>query len=183
MTSKTDDFSELGEGRRCRFSKDEILIIVRAVERGNSRSEIIRRYGMSKTTLSEWVREFASTAYRERQKPVHPTVRRSIFRAITENQLTMEQVRQEYKLPSTREVRQCVLQTQRENDELHRITLLMPKNEARSAVISSQNAEALKKALEEAELKIKALNTLIDVAEERFKIDIRKKPGAKQSSE
>ena len=41
--------------------------------------------------------------------------------------------------------------------------------------------EALQKALQEAELKIKALNTLIDVAEEQLKIDIRKKSGAKQS--
>jgi hypothetical protein len=40
---------------------------------------------------------------------------------------------------------------------------------------------ALQKALREAELKIKALNTLIDVAEEQLKIDIRKKSGAKQS--
>jgi hypothetical protein len=41
--------------------------------------------------------------------------------------------------------------------------------------------KALQKALEEAQLKIKALNTLIDVAEDQFKIPIRKKPGAKQS--
>jgi hypothetical protein len=40
--------------------------------------------------------------------------------------------------------------------------------------------QALKK-LQEAELKVKALNTMIDVAEEQFKISIRKKPGAKQS--
>ena len=41
--------------------------------------------------------------------------------------------------------------------------------------------EALKKALEEAQLKICALNTLIDVAEGQFKISIRKKAGARQS--
>ena len=41
--------------------------------------------------------------------------------------------------------------------------------------------EALLQALKEAELKIKALNTLIDVAEDQLKIDIRKKSGAKQS--
>jgi hypothetical protein len=41
--------------------------------------------------------------------------------------------------------------------------------------------QALKKALEEAQLKISALNTLIDVAEDQFKITIRKKPGARQS--
>jgi hypothetical protein len=41
--------------------------------------------------------------------------------------------------------------------------------------------EALKKTLEEAQLKISALNTLIDVAEDQFKIKIRKKAGARQS--
>ncbi|WP_281225945.1 hypothetical protein [Flavobacterium aquiphilum] len=40
--------------------------------------------------------------------------------------------------------------------------------------VSAAQAEALQKALEEAELKIKALNTLIDVAEEQLKIDIKK---------
>ena len=41
--------------------------------------------------------------------------------------------------------------------------------------------KALRQALSQANLKIKALDTLIDVAEENLKIDIRKKPGAKQS--
>ena len=41
--------------------------------------------------------------------------------------------------------------------------------------------EELKAALKLAELKIEALNTLIDVAEDHFKINIRKKSGAKQS--
>jgi len=47
----------------------------------------------------------------------------------------------------------------------------------------TQEAEtaALKKELEEARLKISALNTLIDVAEDQFKIKIRKKAGARQS--
>jgi len=51
-----------------------------------------------------------------------------------------------------------------------------------SQPISAAEAEALKKALEEAQMKIKALNTLIDVAEDQLKIDIRKKSGARQSS-
>jgi 5-bromo-4-chloroindolyl phosphate hydrolysis protein len=70
---------------------------------------------------------------------------------------------------------------EREKAELHRIATLMDKNEVRPEAISSQDVKALKKALEEAELKIKALNTLIDVAEDQFKIPIRKKPGARQS--
>ena len=39
----------------------------------------------------------------------------------------------------------------------------------------------LERQLAEARLKIKALETMIDIAEEQFKISIRKKSGAKQS--
>jgi hypothetical protein len=48
--------------------------------------------------------------------------------------------------------------------------------------LTSDEVRALQKALAESELKIAALNTLIDIAEEQLKIDIRKKSGAKQSS-
>jgi hypothetical protein len=48
-------------------------------------------------------------------------------------------------------------------------------------VLADPEKEALKKALEAAQLKISALNTLIDVAEDQFKIRIRKKAGARQS--
>lgn len=53
---------------------------------------------------------------------------------------------------------------------------------ANKNVISNDiEKQALQQALQEAELKIKALNTLIDVAEDQLRIDIRKKSGAKQS--
>lgn len=41
--------------------------------------------------------------------------------------------------------------------------------------------QALRKALEESNLKILALETMIDIAEEQLKINIRKKSGTKQS--
>ena len=46
-----------------------------------------------------------------------------------------------------------------------------------------QQNKALEKALEAAKMKNIALNMLIDVAEEKLKISIRKKSGAKPSSE
>jgi len=52
----------------------------------------------------------------------------------------------------------------------------------KSTESDSDQVRALKKALTESQMQNKALNTLIDVAEEMLKIDIRKKPGAKQSS-
>jgi hypothetical protein len=45
--------------------------------------------------------------------------------------------------------------------------------------LQKQN-KALLKALEDAKMKNIAINMLIDVAEEKLKINIRKKPGAKQ---
>jgi transposase len=45
----------------------------------------------------------------------------------------------------------------------------------------SDRIKELEKALEEAKLKIVGLQTMIDVAEKELKIDIRKKPGTKQS--
>jgi transposase len=42
--------------------------------------------------------------------------------------------------------------------------------------------EAMKKALSENQLKIISLETMIDIAEKELEIDIRKKPGTKQSN-
>lgn len=53
-------------------------------------------------------------------------------------------------------------------------------NKKDSSALEKENEE-LKKALELAMLKVSALETLVDVAEDQFNIQIRKKPGAKQS--
>lgn len=51
-----------------------------------------------------------------------------------------------------------------------------------NSMVDTRDAEIarLKAALEKAELRARALDTMIDVAEENFKIKIRKKAGAKQ---
>lgn len=53
-------------------------------------------------------------------------------------------------------------------------------NKKDDSALKKENEE-LKKALELAMLKVAALETLVDVAEDQFNIQIRKKPGAKQS--
>jgi transposase len=170
-------------GPRPHFSKQLIKEIVKSVERGASRRELIKRYGMAKSTLADWVREYGSPAYHASQKPLSAADRRSLVRAIEEGGMTLKEAKLAYGLKSTKVVQRYLRQADKEKAELRRISLLMEKNEARSEPLSSEDAEALKKALQEAELKIKALNTLIDVAEDQFKISIRKKPGARQSPE
>jgi transposase len=60
-------------------------------------------------------------------------------------------------------------------------TTLSKKKTEQPAGTDSDQVRQLQQELAEAQLKLAALNTLIDVAEEQLKIDIRKKPGARQS--
>jgi transposase len=169
--------------RKPHFSKQVIQQVVHAIERGASRGEVIKRYGMAKSTLSDWMREYGSASYHASLKPLSSADRRSLVRAIQEGGMSLVEAKRVFNVKSTLIVKRYLREAEKEKAELGKICMLMDSNEARPEPISSEDAAALKKALEEAELKIKALNTLIDVAEEQFKIDIRKKPGAKQSSE
>lgn len=172
-----------GEGVKGPFRKQVILQVVRSIERGATRGEIIKRYGVAKSTLSGWVQQYGSPAWLASQKPLSIPDRRSMVRAVEEGRMTLKEAKLAFSLKSVQAVKRYMQQAEKEKAELRRLSLLMDKNEARQEAISSEDAAALKKALEQAELKIKALNTLIDVAEEEFKIPIRKKPGARQSSE
>src|ERR1700709_2155396 len=165
-------------GKKFHLTQKTILEIVRAVERGAARREMTTRYGVSKSSIGVWMREYGSHAYFASIKPLSSVDRRSMVRDIEEGGMTLAEAKSLYNVPSVERVRRYLSEVKKEKAELHRIATCMDKNEARSEAISSEDVEALKKALEEAELKIKALNTLIDVAEDQFKIPIRKKPGA-----
>ena len=56
----------------------------------------------------------------------------------------------------------------------------MTEKERQELQALQKQTKALEKALEDAKMKNIALNMLIDVAEEKLKISIRKKPGVKQ---
>lgn len=56
----------------------------------------------------------------------------------------------------------------------------MTEQEKQQLAALQKQLKAMEKQLEEARMRNIALSTLIDVAEETLKIDIRKKPGAKQ---
>lgn len=57
---------------------------------------------------------------------------------------------------------------------------LRPQQQNSQSDIEKQNEELLRK-LEQANLKIAGLETMIDIAEDQLGVDIRKKSGAKQS--
>jgi len=71
------------------------------------------------------------------------------------------------------------------NFELSKSCSDMPRKKQETLPKSKEELEAenlrLKQELEIEQLRSKALNVMIDIAEDRFKIPIRKKSGAKQS--
>jgi transposase len=160
------------------YDKLAIQKIVEAIEAGMRRSEICLIYGLSRSTIAGWMREYGSAAYKSAQKGhLNNAQKRSMIRAIREGRMTIQAAKLAYNMPSYDSILK-ILRQQQENTELtgnmESKANNLPQNE-------EEEKKALQKALEQAQLQIKALNTLIDVAEDQFKIPIRKKPGAKQS--
>ena len=179
--------SNLDKKRRSHRSYDKsfILEIVKTIEWGVSRSHITREHGIAKSVLSGWMRDFGSPAYHASKRGhLSQQEKRSIVRAIEEGGMTIYEARATYGVNSVVTITRWLKESKQENAELtaSNLSVMANKKQNQQPDPDTQKAlaEALKK-LEEAELKVKALNTLIDVAEEQFKISIRKKAGARQS--
>jgi transposase len=171
--------------KRQRYDKSFILEIVESIERGVPRSHITREHGIARSVQAVWMRDYGSPAYHaSKQGHVSQQEKRSIVRAIEEGRMTIYEARAAYNVNSTVTITKWIKESKRENAELVVPNTALMANKKQDQQpdpdVKKALAEALKK-LEEAELKVKALDTLIDVAEEQFKIAIRKKAGAKQS--
>lgn len=167
--------------RQSHYDKRLILKIVKEVEEGLPRKEANRIYGLGKSTLAGWFRNYGSQNYHEhiKRKQYDNLQKRTIVSAIEQGRMSIQEARVAYKIKHERIIREWLQQYKSEKVEIC-IETQAPMSKKKKPDTTSQTA-ALQKALQEAELKIKALNTLIDVAEEQLKIDIRKKSGARQS--
>jgi transposase len=167
--------------RQSHYDKRLILKIVKEVEEGLSRKEAIRIYGLGKSTLDGWFKNYGSQNYQEhlKRKKYTNLQKRTIVSAIEQGRMSIGEAHVAYKVKNQKTIREWLQQYKSEKVEIC-IDKQVPMSKKKK-VGAIRQAAALEKALQEAELKIKALNTLIDVAEEQLKIDIRKKSGAKQS--
>ncbi len=181
MEHKEQEVYASREHKQSRYDKRLILKIVNEVENGLPRKEANRIYGLGKASLDGWMRDYGSVDYHENLKRRSYTnlQKRSIVTAIEQGRLTIKEAKTAYNIKNEKIIRDWLLQYKSEKVEICIENISpMAKDKPSSKDLEK---EALQKALQEAELKIKALNTLIDVAEEQLKIDIRKKSGAKQS--
>jgi transposase len=169
-----------------RYDKPFVKEIVEAIENGIVRSDIVKEHGIARSVLADWMREYGSQAYKASKKGhLSLAQRRSIVRAVEEGRMTVEEAKLGYKISSIRTIIQWLREAKRENEELVASNKNLMANKAQNQQPDpdqiKMTLEQALKALEEEKLKVKALNTLIDIAEENLKISIRKKPGAKQS--
>lgn len=168
---------------RGHFEKNLREEIIKSIEEGTPRSVIVYQYGISRSTLCDWMRNHGSKEYQAKRNGTQLTEveKRSIVRRIQQGELTRHGASKEYGL-SGNTLNKCLRSSVKENVELAAYDPFeMKEQPVESTAMPDPEKEALKKALEEAQMKINALNTLIDVAEDQFKIAIRKKAGARQS--
>lgn len=170
-------------GKSSHFDPDLRKELIKDIEGGTPRSVIAYQYGVSRAAISNWMRDYGSKEYKAKQQGRYLTdiAKRSVVRLVEQGTLTPYAARKTYGL-SGNTLDRWLKASLQENVELavHDPFEMKDKIETQPGVPDSEK-EALKKALEEAQLKISALNTLIDVAEGQFKIKIRKKAGARQS--
>lgn len=182
-TKKASDDQIIRFHERGHFEKDLRDEIIKLIEEGTPRSVIVYQYGIARSTLCDWMRNHGSEAYQAKQRGSHLTEveKRSIVRQIEHGELTRHAARKAHGI-SGNTLNKWLSASVRENVELAVYDPFeMKEKPEETSAIPDPEKEALKKALEEAQIKINALNTLIDVAEDQFKIAIRKKAGARQS--
>ena len=158
-----------------RFTTSEKKEAVALVEAGLSCKEVCSKLQISDRTLNCWRKRFSLSDPPVQVKTYTPTQKRSVIRSL-EGGLSVSQVAVVFGVSGTT-IRKWIKKAKAENTELVSIEMKKgPQNEP-----EDKDLKALRQQLAEAELKIKALETMIDVAEEHLKIDIRKKSGARQS--
>jgi len=177
MESRQEEQQGTGERLAYRFSTQEKKEAVKAVENGELVKVVTARYRISDKTLASWRNKYSQT-----HKPVTPRIykpseKRSALRAI-EQGMSVSDAAIAFGIRNSGTIREWIKQTKAENADLSAIAM----KKSRPQEPKDQDLETLRQQLAEAQLKIKALETLIDVAEDHLKIDIRKKPGARQSS-
>lgn len=182
MEHKEEEVYAVREHKQSRYDKRLILKVVGEIEAGLPRKEANRIYGLGKSTLDGWMQDYGSPDYHQniKRQRYSNLQKRTVVTAIEQGRMSIKEAQLSYNIKSEKIIRNWLTQFKAEKVELCAVT--EPAMAKKSNPLSTAEADALKKALQEAEMKIKALNTLIEVAEEQLNIDIRKKSGARQSS-
>ena len=150
------------------FSEKAILSIVEEVKNGLSRKEVCIKYGIAYKTIERWMHQYGGV---NKKVSVSAVQKREVVRAVTEGRMTIREAQLLTGVASKSSIGEWIRLAGKESADIA----------AKNIMIELQPAtNDIQKELADAKLKIAALDTMIDIAEEQFKINIRKKSGAKQ---
>jgi transposase len=188
MVNKNEEQPIIGRySSKGNWDKRFVAEVVEEIHNGMPYQEAYQKYNVPVRTLVRWIFEAKlGVPSGKLKRPVSIEVKRSVVRAIQSGRLTVKETQQAYGIKSVKTINAWTEQLNQENADLAIVNDSEMKNKKPvkgNSIDSNQDIKALQRALEEAQLKVAALNTLIDVAEEQLKINIRKKPGAKQSND
>jgi transposase len=144
------------------------------------------KYNIGPTNIKRWIKVHAEEGqFANRRRRLSIQEKRTIVRTVSDGRLSIKEAVLTYKI-SEDSIKNWQKLYASQNIELspsNREELSKKKNKKSKehSSVDQEELQRLQSQLAEAQLKIAALNTLIDVAEEKLKIPIRKKPGAGQS--
>ncbi len=150
--------------------------VVKEVELEGSLSLISERHGISFHSVQTWMNTYGSASYlKGKRRRRSLSEREGIAREIVSGQLSIEEAMLKYGTDKRDTITMWVRDYKHRQDQLLE---LLPA-EAGCAVAESGESTAASADLKLAELKIRALEMMLDIASNEFKVDIRKKFGAK----
>jgi transposase-like protein len=158
--------------------------IVQQIEAGLPVLAAVAEYKLKTGTVRKWLNKYGSVAYlQQRKKPTSAQVRRTVTRAVSLGKMTIHEAGLAHGV-NQNTVRVWMKNYTSEKDDLADSNLVeLAKKNLKNNPVSPEippEVKVLQEQLAYATLKIAALNTLIDVAEEQLQINIRKKPGTRQ---
>ena len=151
------------------------LEVVRLVESGHLHRQVQQQFGVSHATVWKWLQLYGSPVYHQMKQPRFTLAQRQhIARELLDGRLREEEALLKYGLRLKKTLREWVAAYQAEQAaDPPPVGVLSGAEAGVTAALAAQ--------LRQAQWQIEALHTLIDQAEATYRIDIRKKGGAKPS--
>jgi transposase len=179
METKKDEKVVSRRPKRGNFEIKFIKDVIKEIEEGGlTRREVREKYNIGATSLQEWCIRYGSPEYGHPTRRLYkPTDKRTMLRVYKAG-MSKQEITVAFNM-NISTLGNWIKGDRKENADIRSTNpTIMPKKAKHT---DGFEVKALKQALEQSELKIKALDILIDVAEEQLKINIRKKSGARQS--
>ncbi|HEX8607422.1 MAG TPA: transposase [Pedobacter sp.] len=150
-------------------------IVAEIESEGHAIKMVCERHGLSVNTVNKWIESYASSTYFEQKKKRRsPAEKNKIVREIISERSTISDVQLKYGIDCRETINSWLREYRKAEQELSDLQQsdAIPEKELQLA--------EMQKELELGRLKIRALEVMVDIASDQFKVDIRKKFGAKQ---